>query len=109
MKQKIPSENVAVKLNEWYSMIRKNQVTDAEFIKSEIKHELEQMEEDQNVLLYYSLLEFRHNLMLKDLKPNKAADISESLSKIEAKKEDLQNSQVDELINYYYWFFKGMY
>ncbi|WP_268307818.1 hypothetical protein [Bacillus haynesii] len=33
MKQKIPSENVAVKLNEWYSMIRKNQVTDAEFIK----------------------------------------------------------------------------
>lgn len=109
MKQKIPSENVAVKLNEWYSTIRKNQVTDAEFIKSEIKHELEQMEEDQNVLLYYSLLEFRHNLMLKDLKPNKAADISASLSKIEAKKEDMQNSQVDEMINYYYWFFKGMY
>ncbi|WP_242793605.1 hypothetical protein [Bacillus haynesii] len=109
MKQKIPSENVAVKLNEWYSTIRKNQVTDAEFIKSEIKHELEHMEEDQNVLLYYSLLEFRQNLMLKDLKPNKAADISASLSKIEAKKEDMQNSQVDEMINYYYWFFKGMY
>lgn len=109
MKQKIPSENVAIKINDWYSMIRRNQVTDAEFIKAEIQQELEEMEENQTVLLYYSLIDFRHNLMLRDLKPNDAIDISDSLSSIETKKEDMQNTQVDEMIHYYYWFFKGMY
>lgn len=106
---KIPSENVAIKINDWYSMIRRNQVTDAEFIKAEIQQELEEMEENQTVLLYYSLIDFRHNLMLKDMKPNDAIDISDSLSSIETKKEDMQNTQVDEMIHYYYWFFKGMY
>ncbi|MDI3410083.1 hypothetical protein QKW52_05155 [Bacillus sonorensis] len=86
MKQKIPSENVAIKINDWYSMIRRNQVTDAEFIKAEIQQELEEMEENQTVLLYYSLIDFRHNLMLRDLKPNDAIDISDSLSSIETKK-----------------------
>ncbi|ATH94459.1 tetratricopeptide repeat protein [Bacillus glycinifermentans] len=109
MKQKIPSENIAIKINDWYSMIRRNQVTDAEFIKAEIQQELEEMEENQTVLLYYSLIDFRHNLMLKDMKPNDAIDISDSLSSIETKKEDMQNTQVDEMIHYYYWFFKGMY
>ncbi|NPC91650.1 tetratricopeptide repeat protein [Bacillus sp. WMMC1349] len=109
MKQKIPAEDVAIKLNEWYSLIRTNKVTDAEFIKAEIKQQLTDMEEDQTVLLYYSLIDFRHNLMLKDLKPNKAIDMSDSLSKIEAKKDDMENTQVDEMIQYYYWFFKGMY
>ena len=54
MKQKIPSENIAIKINDWYSMIRRNQVTDAEFIKAEIQQELEEMEENQTVLWYYS-------------------------------------------------------
>lgn len=88
-------------------MIRRNQVTDAEFIKAEIQQELEEMEENQTVLLYYSLIDFRHNLMLRDLKPNDAIDISDSLSSIETKKEDMQNTQVDEMIHYYYWFLKG--
>ncbi|MED1738943.1 aspartate phosphatase [Bacillus swezeyi] len=109
MKQKIPSENVAIKINEWYSKIRRNQVTDAEFIKAEIQRDFEEMEEDQTVLLYYSLIDFRHNIMLRDLKPNDAIDISASLSSIETKKEDMQSTQIDEMIHYYYWFFKGMY
>lgn len=106
MKHKIPSEVIASKLNEWCSMIRKNQVTDAEFLKSEIQRELDDMEEDQTVLVYYSLLELRHQMMLNDLKPATTVDISRSLSEIEV---NMKNNQVDEMINYYFWFFKGMY
>lgn len=109
MKQKIPSEMVASKMNEWYSMIRLNNVTDAEFLKAEIKREIEDMEEDQEVLIYYNLLDFRHKIMLKDLRPNKAIDIRDSLVNIESKKEKIEKTQVDEMINYYFWFFKGMY
>ncbi|WP_260849856.1 response regulator aspartate phosphatase [Bacillus pumilus] len=39
-------DEVAIKLNEWYSAIKKDQITDAEFLKAD------------------SLLDFRHDLML---------------------------------------------
>ncbi|NPC92876.1 tetratricopeptide repeat protein [Bacillus sp. WMMC1349] len=110
MKQKIPSESVASKMNEWYSMIRRNNVTEAEFLKAEIQKDIEEMEEDQTVIEYYLLIDFRHKIMLKDLKPHQARDIKDSLFIVEKNKEKIQQrSQVDEMINYYFWFFKGMY
>lgn len=110
MVQKIPSVDVASKMNEWYSMIRENKVTDAEFLRAEIQREIDEMEEDQTVLAYYSLIDLRHKIMLKDLKPNQAIDIKDSLKEIELKKEEIEKeNQVDEMINYYSWFFKGMY
>ncbi|TWL17192.1 Response regulator aspartate phosphatase A [Bacillus licheniformis] len=69
MKQKIPSEYVARKLNDWYNAIRKNQIAASESLKAEILNDFQDMEENQDVLLYYSLLEFRHKLMLSYLKP----------------------------------------
>lgn len=90
MVQKIPSVDVASKMNEWYSMIRENKVTDAEFLKAEIQREIDEMEEDQTVLAYYSLIDLRHKIMLKDLKPNQAIDIKDSLKEIELKKKRLK-------------------
>ncbi|MDQ0174920.1 Rap family tetratricopeptide repeat protein [Bacillus chungangensis] len=109
MKQKIRSEIVTEKLNDWYSLIRKNNVTEAEFIKSEIEADLNDMEENQKVLLYYSLLDFRHQIMLSYLKPHSAEGINHSLTILEKKKEEIENSQLDDMIEYYFWFFKGMY
>ncbi|MED4659183.1 aspartate phosphatase, partial [Bacillus licheniformis] len=36
LKQKIPSEYVARKLNDWYNAIRKNQIAASESLKAEI-------------------------------------------------------------------------
>ncbi|KKB75066.1 MULTISPECIES: Rap family tetratricopeptide repeat protein [Bacillus] len=104
MKQKIPSEYVAAKLNDWYSAIRKNQVAASELLKAEILRDFEDMEENQDVLLYYSLLEFRHKLMLSYLKPKKSENIEKNLRDLEEKED-----QMTGLLNYYFWFFKGMY
>lgn len=78
MKQKIPSEYVASKLNDWYNAIRKNQIAASESLKAEILNDFQDMEENQDVLLYYSLLEFRHKLMLSYLKPQKTENIEKT-------------------------------
>ncbi|MFN2746905.1 tetratricopeptide repeat protein [Bacillus sp. z60-18] len=104
MRQKIPSEFVAAKLNDWYNAIRKNQVAASESLKAEILNDFQDMEENQDVLLYYSLLEFRHKLMLSYLKPEKTENIEKNLRDLEEKED-----QMTGLLNYYYWFFKGMY
>lgn len=104
LKQKIPSEYVARKLNDWYNAIRKNQVAASESLKAEILNDFQDMEENQDVLLYYSLLEFRHKLMLSYLKPEKTENIEKNLRNLEERED-----QMTGLLNYYYWFFKGMY
>ena len=44
-------------------------VPDAEVLKSEVEQEINAMEENQDLLLYYSLMCFRHQLMLDYLEP----------------------------------------
>ncbi|MGG3625572.1 Rap family tetratricopeptide repeat protein [Bacillus gobiensis] len=98
------AESVAAMLNEWYSYIRKNKVEEAEFLKNEIFSILDEMEENQDVLLYYSLLDFRHQIMLSYLKPESAGDVNNRLKQLEDKKDELTG-----LLDYYFYFFKGMY
>lgn len=49
--------------------IRRFSIPDAEYLRREIKEELAGLEDDQDLHLYYSLMEFRHNLMLEYLEP----------------------------------------
>ncbi|MFT0804196.1 tetratricopeptide repeat protein, partial [Bacillus swezeyi] len=66
----IPYDLVATKMNFWYSRIKNNDIGNAEKVRREIQREINQMEENQDVLIYYSLLEFRHKLMLAYIYPN---------------------------------------
>ncbi|MFE5473838.1 response regulator aspartate phosphatase [Bacillus safensis] len=106
---------VALKVNDWYTEIKKGNVTDAEFLKKEIEGLIEEMEENQTVLLYYSLIEFRHQIMLSYLKPKIASpELLDMWEGIKDQKEKVdcdenEKNQMDHLIEFYFWYFKGVH
>ncbi|WP_345914063.1 hypothetical protein [Bacillus velezensis] len=60
-----------VKISEWYDAVNKFDVKTAIKLKRQVEELLEQMEEDQNVLIYYQLMKFRHDLTMNYLFPLK--------------------------------------
>ncbi|MCY8502027.1 tetratricopeptide repeat protein [Bacillus inaquosorum] len=108
MSQAISSSRVGVKINEWYKMIRQFSVPDAEVLKAEVEQDIQQMEEDQDLLIYYSLMCFRHQLMLDYLEPGQPygnrPTVTELLETIETPQKKLTG-----LLKYYSLFFRGMY
>ncbi|SPU01235.1 Rap family tetratricopeptide repeat protein [Bacillus tequilensis] len=108
MSQAIPSSRVGVKINEWYKMIHQFSVPDAEILKAEVEQDIQQMEEDQDLLIYYSLMCFRHQLMLDYLEPGQTygnrPTVTELLETIETPQKKLTG-----LLKYYSLFFRGMY
>lgn len=102
--EKVLSSHVGVKINEWYKMIRQFSVPDAEILKAEVEQEIERMEEDQDLLIYYQLMCFRHQLMLDYIKPAFDQSISTLVDKIEN-----ANHQLSGMLQYYNAFFRGMY
>ncbi|USD80291.1 tetratricopeptide repeat protein [Bacillus safensis] len=106
--EKVLSSHVGLKINEWYYHIQRFNVPDAEAYKEEIKSMLDHMEENQDLLLYFSLMEFRHKLMLDYLIPlengKERANFKELAMKIKRDQEKLTG-----LLEYYFNFFYGMY
>ncbi|MEH7459718.1 Rap family tetratricopeptide repeat protein [Bacillus sp. JJ1127] len=86
-------------LNEWHESIRGQSSEKSKDLFVEIKNKIDKIEENQNVLLYYSLLEFRYNTLNKDYERSET-----SLKKIEN-----FNKPSEELLNYYYYFFKAIH
>lgn len=86
--------------------IQKFNVTDAEMLKAEIERDIGVMEEDQDLLIYYQLMAFRHKIMLEYMlsSDENRMVISEYLNKIKGHKKKLDNMRA-----YYYNFFRGMY
>ncbi|MCI3196909.1 tetratricopeptide repeat protein [Bacillus sp. HU-1818] len=108
MKQVISSSKVGVKINEWYKYIRMFSVPDSEILKSEVEKEIENMEQNQDVLLYYSLMCFRHQLMLDYLEPKTMNEERPKISDLLEKIENTQ-SKLKGILEYYFNFFRGMY
>jgi len=108
VKQLIPSAKVGVKIHEWYKMIREFSVPDAEALKEEVEKEINQMEEDQDLLLYYQLMCFRHQLMLEYLEPTNKRKQGQSINKLLAQIEEPRRD-LNGLLSYYSFFFRGMY
>ncbi|MCY9374854.1 response regulator aspartate phosphatase RapI [Bacillus sp. T17B1] len=105
-KDKIPYDIVTKKLNDWYTSIKNDQVEQAEIIKKEVEKELLNMEENQDALLYYQLLDFRHEIMLSYMKSTEIEDLHNAYETI---KEIEEQGQLTGMLEYYFYFFKGMY
>ncbi|MFE7319239.1 hypothetical protein ACFU7T_40065, partial [Streptomyces sp. NPDC057555] len=65
MSSPIAYEKVANMLNQWYSSIKQHNISAADAKKEEIQPLLDSMDENQDVLLYYNLLDARY-LLLKE-------------------------------------------
>ncbi|MGU9546316.1 response regulator aspartate phosphatase, partial [Bacillus cereus] len=77
----IPYDLVATKMNYWYNCIKNNRSAAAEKAKAEVEQEIKVMEENQDALVYFSLLEFRHQLMLEELYPGSEIKIDKHYKK----------------------------
>lgn len=102
----IPYDWVATKMNHWYAAMKNNRPDVAEEMKEEVKREIAMMEENQDVLVYFSLLEFRHELMLDYLYPDVERNINKRCEELKAA---LGNSNLNGMLEYYYHFFMGMF
>ncbi|WP_095022069.1 Rap family tetratricopeptide repeat protein [Bacillus thuringiensis] len=99
--------NIAVKgneqilglLNDWYVEIRARRISNAHRLKEEIDDKMQNIEEDQNLLLYYSLLDFRHQYVIDNLGVS-----TSSFDKVESFEIPSNNT-----LTYYYHFFKAIH
>ncbi|WP_253907667.1 hypothetical protein [Bacillus sp. WMMC1349] len=93
-------------MNFWYKRMKENDPAGAEGAKKEVEKEIKQMEENQDALLYYQLLEFRHNMMMSYLFPNSVEDLHMKYDHIV---DSMNNKKLNGMLEYYYYFFSGMY
>ncbi|TCP25997.1 hypothetical protein EV207_12031 [Scopulibacillus darangshiensis] len=86
-------------LDNWYNAIRLNHVSKAEQAKRRVEAKIDGMMEDQTFMISYTLLDYRHHILLKNLDEAEAL-----LQKVEPFKENFDHS-----LTYYYYFFQGLY
>ncbi|MGI8214560.1 Rap family tetratricopeptide repeat protein [Bacillus cereus] len=86
-------------LNKWYIEIRSRRIGNAHHLKEIINSKIHDIEEDQNLLLYYSLLDFKYQFLIDNL------SVSQS-SFAEGENFDMPT---DNFLAYYYHFFKGIH
>jgi tetratricopeptide (TPR) repeat protein len=91
----ITKQEITKLLNDWYQEMRVQHVIKATKLKEEIDRKIDSIEEDQDVLIYYSLLDFRYKMLTGDFKADYDKPISEE--------------QTNIFLKYYYHFFKFIY
>jgi response regulator aspartate phosphatase I len=98
---KINFEKVARDLNDWYGVIKQNDIPKATTMREKIIKILPNMEENQNVLLYFNLIDSRFKVMTENY--------SESGNLLEKVKYEALERTTDDMIQYYFYLFNGMY
>lgn len=99
---KYSSVDVADKLNAWYLAIQNYDLKESHRLKKEVNQLLENMEKNQDVLLYYSLLDFR--MQLNQEQPLNEDELCAAIARVGENYSDLTG-----MLDYYFWLFKGMY
>ncbi|QHQ82242.1 TSUP family transporter [Bacillus subtilis] len=93
----IPSPVVAIKINEWYKHIKRFNVKEAQMLREEVRKDIDVMEEDEQAVLYFQLMEFRHQLMTDYVQPSKEPlEKSDYLKAVEG-----QGKKMSAILEYY--------
>ena len=95
-------EKAAGLLNQWYTMIKRHEALQAVSLRYEIQNLLSKMEKSGDLELYFQLLDYRCKLMMEQF-----AESAELFRKIKRQKETVKSA--DDIIQYYFFFFSGMY
>lgn len=95
----IEKEEMITLLSSWYNAIISQHIIKAKHLKEEIDRNIHSIEGDSNISIYYSLLNFRYNLLVCDIDGSK-----DCLEKIAPFPE-----QAETYLKYYYHFFKAIY
>ncbi|MCQ6529799.1 hypothetical protein [Bacillus mycoides] len=93
------NEQLTQTLNEWYFKIRARDLDEAICLKEKIDLIINEFKENQNLMLHYYLLDFRHNYLLNNLGVS-----TDSFDII-----DTFVIPQDNFLSYYYHFFKAIY
>ncbi|MEF7557862.1 Rap family tetratricopeptide repeat protein [Bacillus thuringiensis] len=93
------NEQISKLLNDWYQAILQHQNIQATNLKQEVEDKLSSIKEDKNLLLYYSLLDFRYKVLADGLNITK-----DSFNEINSF--DVPDSS---FLSYYYHFFKAIH
>ncbi|MFO6497605.1 aspartate phosphatase [Bacillus sp. z60-11] len=99
--EKIAYEKIGQAINEWYKIIKQNNVPKATEMREEIQKNLPQMEKNQDVLLYFNLIDSRFKLMTESF--NESGSLLKDIEK------QALEEETDNMIQYYFYFFSGMY
>ncbi|MBM7836954.1 response regulator aspartate phosphatase B [Alkalihalobacillus xiaoxiensis] len=97
MNDKFSSSEVGAKIVQWYSCILSNSYKEATLLKNEVQQMLKRMEEDDKMLAYYSLVEYRHNNILD--KSSKTEPLEDQFKFVE--------TELDHYLKYLYYFVSG--
>ncbi|ASZ65911.1 aspartate phosphatase [Bacillus cereus] len=101
------NERVTRLLNEWYKVILSKQITKATRMKEEVDEKISVLMveqnrdlQDQNLLLYYSLLDYSYKVLI-----NKSYVTRSDFDAVEK----LTTKTIDEYLRYYYHFYKAVH
>ncbi|MDR4329261.1 Rap family tetratricopeptide repeat protein [Bacillus pseudomycoides] len=97
--QLLGNEQLTGLLNEWYLQIRARNKEDSIRLKKEIESQIHNLKVNQNLLFYYSLLNFRHKYLINNLAVSKNS--FDDIESFDTPKEDI--------LSYYYHFFKAIH
>lgn len=101
---KIPVAELASLLNDWNMEIKKDHADEAERLFAKAKQAVEEID-DADILMYYSLLEKRHHILMYNLRGQKGSVSTKSMEGLHGKKED----DLSNRLAYYFDFYEGVY
>ncbi|MCF6138842.1 hypothetical protein [Pseudalkalibacillus berkeleyi] len=94
----VKSTTISERIDQWYEVIKAFHTEKAMSIKEELKGSLSTIEEDPYASKHYKLILFRYHLLSKDT--NSAKEVLKDLEPFQ---------ETNELLQYYYYSFKGIY
>lgn len=93
------NQNTFKLLNEWYHLMISQKINEAAALKKEINERKDEIKDDQNLLMYYSLLDFRYKVLTNGLEVTR-----NSFEEVES-----LFTPRDNFLMFYYHFFKGIH